>query len=254
MKIFRKLMLLLVVLIVVGVVIAWLGIDWIAKKGLEKGTSYALGVETEVDSLRLSLLKGSLKIDTLRIANPKGFTSPYLMQSGRFDLELRPGSLFSDTIEMNRFELDGLDMHIEQRLTGSNISKVVENLRRFESQSPADRQKQAGDKKVKLDRVVITNVEAHFHLAPDVVSQELVTVKIPEIVLTDVASDEGGVLVADVVGRLVLAILSQVIEQSHGHVPETFLQGLDKTVGSLTETLGGAIDVLLKQPAALPKP
>ncbi len=121
----------IVVLLILAVVLIVLLIDPIAKSGVEKGAAYALGVETTVDTLDIRLLDGQLLMDGLNISNPQGFSSPHLAHSGKFDIQVKTGSLLSDTVQISEFQLDGLDLNIEQKLSGSNISKVIDNIKRL---------------------------------------------------------------------------------------------------------------------------
>ena len=107
MKKIRRIILGLVLLVVMVIVVGLFGIDLLAKMGVEKGATYALGVETTVGSLDLSVFGGSLEMEKLRIANPEGFSAPVFVESGKFSLRMDPSSVFSDTIEVNDFELVG---------------------------------------------------------------------------------------------------------------------------------------------------
>ena len=227
----------LVVLLIVVVVVGLFVIDGLAKAGLEKGATYALGVETRAEDLSLSLLGGSLRIDGLRVANPPGFTDEELLRSGRFELALRPASVFTDTIELEKFELDGLTLAIEQKASGSNVSKIMDNLKKFDTDKgkEADKPESEG-KKVKVDRIVIRDIVAKFRLVPGLSAAGPLTVKVPEIVLTDVSSEDGrGVVVAELVRRILPAVLKAVFEQGRGVIPGDFLDGLDTQLTGLAE-------------------
>jgi len=238
-------------LLVAAIVAVLVMIDPIAKTGLENAAGSALGVETRVDELSLSLLRGRLTINGLRVSNPQGFTSSHLMRSGRFRLELEPLSVFTRTVRLRRFELDGLDVNIEQTALGNNVSKIMDNLKRF---GKTDQKTQGPGKKVRVDRILIRNVVAHFHLLPQLAASGTVTVTVPEIELTDVTSDSvQGVLVGELVSRLVPAILASIIEQSKGVVPAEFLTGLKGQLTGLTETLGEDAARLVKQAGQLDK-
>jgi len=231
----------LVLLIVVVVVAGMLGIDFLAKAGLVKGSGYALGVETSVDSVDLSLLSGTLAINRFHADNPEGYSSEHLLDSGRFAVELEPASVLSDTIRLRNFELDGLDINIEQKGLGSNVGQVLQNIEKIAGEPSDDK---PSEKKVHLDRAVIRNVVAHFHLPVG----DPVTVNIPEIVLNDVAADEaGGVAISQLVGRLLSEILAGVVEASEGDVPAGFLGDLDGQVRGATEALSEGTAELLEQ-------
>lgn len=228
-KLIRRIILAAALLIVLVVAVVFFGAGILAKMGLEKGATYALGVPTTVKSLHLGLLSGKLTIEGLKVANPEGFPGPYFMQSGRFDVQVQPSSLFSDTIVLDRFELDGLDIVFSQKLSGSNASKIMANLDRLSSGSKGQPATGKG-RKIKVDKVLVRNVTAHFDLLPGLSPTGPVTVKVPEIELDGVASDQSGLAVGQLIAKLVPAILRQVLSQAKGVVPGNVLHDLDKAI------------------------
>lgn len=242
MKLLIRLVLVLVLLAVIAGVIFVVMIDSIAKSGVEKGSAYALVVDTSVDEMDVGLLDGTVVMKGFRAGNPEGFDSPHLLKTGTFDLAVDTGSLFSDTIVVRRFRLDGLDVNIERKTLGSNIGKIVENLKRFQSDRPAEASE---GKKVKVDKVVISNVTATFHLLQDLRGGEPIVVKVPTIELDDVSSDDpDGVVIGELISRLMPAILQAVLEQAEGKVPLPALGDLQGKVGSLAEMTGGVAERL----------
>jgi hypothetical protein len=233
----KKLLRILVVAVAVllaAVLIAWFMIDSIVKTGVEKGATYALEVPTTVGSVNLSLIHGQFMMNKLMIANPEGFKSPYLMDSGKFDIQTDPGTLFTDSILLKKFELDGLDVNIEQAAGGSNVNKIMDNLKRFQgSGEPAKKEEPAekkSGKKVRVDKVTIRNVAAHFYL----LTGQPITVNVPEIELTGVTSDDSnGVVVGELVSRLIPAILAGVAKQAQGVVPADVLNDMNSQIAGL---------------------
>lgn len=235
-KIIFKLIMVLFVLIIIALGIGWALIDTLAEKGIEKGATYALGVETTVDDVDLSLLNSSLELEGLKISNPPNFGTPHLMKMDKLETELVASSLMGDTVEVTKFEIDGLDVYIEQTLTGSNVSKIMENLEKLSSGKKPD-EEGAGGKKVKIGRILITNTVAHLNLGGLAEG----TVKIPEILLTDVTSDNAnGVVMSELTAKLVTAILSAVLEEAGEQMPlaGSMLGILQKQVSGVSESFG----------------
>jgi len=242
-KLIRRLILAVVVLLVLAGAAVWLFPDMIAKAGIERGAGYALGVKTGVDHVNLSLLKGRLTIEGLSIANPEGFSSRHAMRTGSFHLEIQPLSVLSDTVDIGRFELDGLDMNVEQTLAGSNFKKILDNVKRLGGNEAKPQPKSEG-KKVQVNRIVIKNVVAHFYLAGEAAGGEGVTVKVPQIELTDVSTADHKATVAQLAERLVPAILQAVLTKGQGVIPAGLAGDLR---GQLSGLLGGKAGELLKQ-------
>ncbi len=233
-KFIARLIVTLVVLVVLAVAAAWYFADSLAKTGVEQGGSYAMGVPTTVKELTLSLLQGTLTMDGLRVANPAGFEGEHALQTGRFDLALRPASLFGDTVEVSKFELDGLDVQIVQRLDGTNVGKILESLQRFGGQggreeAPVPEEDQPG-KRVKVDRIVIRNVTGTFHLLPETGAGQKITVRVPEVVLSGVSSDGSGVAMGELLSRIVPAVMEALLEKGEGRLPANLLANLESQV------------------------
>jgi hypothetical protein len=128
-RLVRKIVIGVVVLLVVVVVGAWVMIDSLAKHAVQQGGEYALGVPTTVDTLTLSLLGGSLRMDTLNVANPAGYKGAHLMRTGKFNLAVDTGSVFGDTVRIPTLELDGLDLIIEPKGLKNNVEEILDNVK-----------------------------------------------------------------------------------------------------------------------------
>lgn len=241
-----KVLLGLVILLVVLAVIAVIYIDSVAKAGIENGGKYALGVDTTVEDVDISLRKGEMQVRQLKIANPQGFNSPHLMNTSSFDAKVDTGTVFSDSITVNHFLLDGLDVHIERQDGKSNIEAIMENIEKLKSgqEKPED----AGEKpttKVKIDQMRITNVKAHFHLFG---SDKAIRVEVPEIVLDGLSSeDPEGVALPELMRRVFPAILSAVLNAAKDTVGPEALKELQGDLVKLTESVGPAAAELVSE-------
>ena len=206
-KFLVRLVLAVIVIVVVAGVVGYIYLDVIAKKAVETGGKYAMGVDTTVNKVSLHPFAGQLQMQGLKVANPQGFNGAHLMQTGTFELELVPGSLMDKTIVLKKFELDGLDMYIDQKMPQSNISVIMDNLKKLGGGEKPKEEKPSEGKKIKVDLITIRNVVAHVKV---LVGREL-TIKIPEIQLKNVTGDNAaGVALPVLVARILPAILAAV--------------------------------------------
>ena len=243
-----KIVVVIVAVLVAGLLAAWLCIDWIAKAGIETGGTYALGVATNVDSVSLSLLGGEMKINGLKVANPEGWKTPHLMKAERIEVGLRLGSLLGDTVEVNRFEIQGLDMNIEQKLGASNVSDLLNNIKAKTGDGKKEQPKEAGGRKVKVGRVVVRDVVAHAQVLPVGGNATTLDIKVPEIVMDNVTQDNAaGVAVPELMRRLFPAILASVVDKAKGALPDADLKKLSGDIASATESLGKGASNLVNQ-------
>jgi len=246
MKKVLRILLVLVVLLVVAVVVGLFYIDSIAKTAVEEGGTYAMRVKTTLDSISIKLFRGKLTMNGLKIANPEGFEkSDHLMNSGLFDVELVPSSVLEDTIILPKFILDGLDVNIESKAGGSNISVILSNLEKLGGGEAEEPKEEEGEgKKIKIEVFLIKNVTAHFYMP---LGSAPLTVKVPEIDLSEFMSDNpNGVVMPELMRRIIPIILASIAENAKGIVPADFLKDMDGQIGAVVQAIGGNMENVVK--------
>jgi len=237
-----------VVVLVVALLVVWLMIDSIAKTAVERAGSQALGVDTRVDSVSLHLFRGEAIVSGIAISNPKGCETPHLMKTGSLEAAVDIGSLFTDTVVIRKFEIDGLDMNIEQpKLGATNVTTLLGNIK-ASGGSPPEGKKEASGKKFKVDRIVVRNVVAHFQFLPVGGKASMLDVKVPEIQMDNVTSDNAaGVAMPELMRRLIPAILMAVVDKAKGIIPDADLNKLSGDITATTQALGQGAANLVNQ-------
>src|SRR5688572_21900868 len=116
MKLFRKLVLggiiALVLLVFIGGGIAVAAANSLARKGIETGATYALGVDTSLGSARVGIFSGELGLSRLDVHNPDGFQSHHFLELGHGGVAVTLPTLLKDTIEVPRFSLDAMNVYL----------------------------------------------------------------------------------------------------------------------------------------------
>ncbi len=245
-RLILRLVLLLLVLMIVGVGVAWLMVDHLAKSAVERGGTYALGVETKVKGVDLSLLGGTLRMDGMNVSNPEGYNTPHAMKFDRFDFAIDTGSILGDPVRMHNIELWGMEINIEQKLLKTNIGEILENVRRFERKSPEEKREEGSGTRIAVDRVVIHEVAAHFHVLGMLGGEaEPITIIIPRIELEGLTSDNAkGMFVGELFARVIPAIIEQVLTQAQGKVSLPSLESLRNEAAKTAEALDGIAEQL----------
>jgi len=237
----------LVVILVVVVGVILFRVNDIAKAGIQEGGKYALGVDTTVDSVDISLFGGTFAMADLQIANPAGFDAPFLMKNGKFNLALDTGSFWSDTIEVPLIELDGLDLHIIKKGDQNNISPILEHLKQFEGGEKAEEETGTG-KKFIIRKLVIKNVKAHLDVP--IVGKK--TVAVPDIELTDLTQDNaGGLMMSEVMARLFPMITAAALQARGDLIPGDLAGVLQGDLSGVAKNLGGNVATMIENPAKM---
>ncbi len=247
MKKFLLFLVALVVILAVVVGVVLFRVDSIAKAGVERGGTYALGVPTTVEGVSVSLWGGTFDMSGLQVANPQGFDAPFLMKNGAFNLAVDSGSFFSDEIVVPLIQLDGMDIHFIKKDGKNNISPVLEHLKQFEGGAEAQEQTGSG-KKFIINKLVIKNVTAHVDVP--VVGQK--SVKVPDIVLEDLTPDNAqGLLMSEIMARI-FPMITAAAMQSLGDILPADLAGVLKgDLAGVADHLGGNVAALIKEPGKL---
>ncbi len=241
----------IVIVLVVGLVLAVVGVfifkDSLAKTGIEEGATYALGTRTAVDDVSVGLTSGEVTIEGLEVSNPEGFETPHLLRSGTFHVKVRPRTLFSETVEVNTFEIHGLDVYVEQKPGGSNVQTVLDHLETLggpPGEPPKGPAKEG--KKVKVDTILITDVTAHVRLLPAFGGREPPPIKVKKIELKNVTKDNAaGVALPELVARVVPAIMAAVLEAGGDALPAELRKAIGDDLQQATASLGkGAQDLI----------
>ncbi len=262
MKKFLIVSLLLVLGVIAGAVFY---IDTIAKTGIERGATYALGVPTSVDTISLGVSSGVFRLEGLNVENPPGFAAKNFFSLDRLTLELPLSRMLEDTITVPLLELDGVYLSIEKGEGGANYDAILQNLQKLQSDtvdaSAATDTSDASTKNLIIKRLLIRNVVAHLDVASLPGDSDTIDVTIPEISLHDISSkDGGGVAISQLTSIVTHAVLQAVAKRGIGLPADLLgdlrggLAGLDKldlgAASALTGERGKAIGGALKENVA----
>ena len=102
--IIRIVIVLMLVVMVLGVV-GYVMLDKLTKKGIERGGTYAMGVETKLDGIHIGLLSGSVSMNGLSVANPEGFKADHFMSLREGNVDVALTSLMGDKVEVALIKL-----------------------------------------------------------------------------------------------------------------------------------------------------
>jgi hypothetical protein len=232
--------------------VSFLAIDNLAGAGIERGASYALGVDTKVGFVRVSLVLGTLRISSLAIDNPRGFEADHLIELGSGRLEVPPETLLDPVVTIPLMELDSVKVSLEKEQGASNFGTVLANLERFESSGsrpgPVDSAEAESGKRFVVGEIVIRDVQAHVEHTEKLGKLGAVDVTIPEIRLRDVGAENAkGVAMSELTNIVVKAVFMGILK--HGTSLPDFLAGdLRSSLGGLAgvpvEMVGGVTDAV----------
>jgi len=222
----------LVLAVVVFVLVVFANLDRAARVGIEQGGTYAMGVDTTLDSADLGVFSGRFAMSGLRVANPQGFNTPHFLTLGDGAVKLNYESLSSDTITLPTLTLTGIDVYLDKEEGSSNYQTILDNLKRFESGDKTEPEPQ-GD--VAKQNVVIQSLEIRdITVHADAVGNQPVDVEIDAITLTNVGSQGGDALqLAGVFGVVTKAVMLAAVQAGAGAIPDALIGELQTNLAGL---------------------
>lgn len=225
-----------VAVLLVALLAGVLAVDAVARSALESALSRTFGTESTVESLDVGILAGRVTLEDVRIANPEGFgDSRFLsLRAGRLGAGL--ASLLRDTVEVRELTLEGVELDLEQRASGSNFGRILASV----DEAREERGERDGTA-YRIDELVIRDVTARLRLSAGPAGESEATVRVPEIRLEGVGSGSGGAVdLAELADLVLRAVLGGVARQSGG-LPGS----LRELLGGRSGTLPGGIELRL---------
>jgi hypothetical protein len=212
-KLFR-LFVALVIVVVLAAIVAMVWIDRLAKLAVERGSAYALGVPTTLNSADVSVLSSGFAMSGLKVSNPEGFKTEHFMTVDQGDVALTPASLLEKVIELPTLTLSGVDMNLEKKDGTSNYKIILDNLKRFEAKDPNAQPV----KRYVVRKLVIKKVNVHIDLlgAGDLTRLDA---PIDVIELTDVGTGGKPLRVSDLMAVILKAVLTAAVQRGGGLIP-----------------------------------
>lgn len=241
MKKFKKLGIVLVVLVLLVVAGAFAGLFYIndlVKVAVEKGGTYATGVQTTLASADVRPFSGSASLNSLQMANPEGFSSsPFFgMSNGAAAVSL--SSLRGQIVEIQKVEAQTIRVTLERKSGKTNYGVILDNLKKLSGDGSAKPAPQSGgsDKKFIIRDLDIRDVKVTVDMLDVGVPMGSIVVPIDRIHLTDIGTASQGLPMADIAGIVVRAVLGAAAENGQGIIPGDILgdlQGQLAVLGTL---------------------
>ncbi len=242
----------LVLLVVVGVFVAIMFINSIAKGGIERGATFALGTPTTVSGVSIGLMSGTFEMTGLDVKNPTGFTKPSFLGLGRTYVAADYSTLSKPLVELPELTLENITVSLEKNATGANYRVIMDNLAKLQSGSgsPAPSGSGTADdgrkfvikqlriRNVKVDAALVAAPGALGAVGGVINKATAVNITINEIKLDNVGQTGtgvggSGVTMGQLTGIITQAVLSAIAENGGGVLPGDLLGDLQGGLGSL---------------------
>ena len=206
-----RIVLVLAVLLIAGLVVAFLSLNKIVHKSVETVGPALAKVEVKLKDVDLSPFSGSGKIQGLLVGNPAGFKTPSAIQAQEMSLKVEPRSLMSDKVVVRSIRMSGPEITFEGDLKGNNLSKILENVQGTEEKAPATKEEaKAKSRKLQVDEFVLAGAKVHVN--SPLLAGKTATVSIPDIHLSNLGQGPEGITPAELTKRVLKEVLDGTLK------------------------------------------
>jgi uncharacterized protein involved in outer membrane biogenesis len=229
----------LVALAVIAFVVVLFTLGSIVKTAVNKVGPTITQTTFVLNSAKISPFSGAGTLKELTIGNPKGWTTEHAFFLKEISIDLVPKSITGDHIVINSILIDNPEIIYETTITNSNLQDLLKNIQQAAAGENQTAQtetkpeaKPAPEKKIEIKSFRLQNVTIKVAGAGNVY-----TVKIPDLVMTDLGTKEGGLTSSQLATAIIKEIAAQSAKAALSSAAKNGL--LDKAGEGLRGLLGG---------------
>ncbi|MBI4327725.1 MAG: AsmA family protein [Chloroflexi bacterium] len=198
-------------LLVAALVAVFFSLNSIVKKGVETVGPQLTKVEVRLGGVKLSPLSGSGQLSGLFVGNPTGYKTPSAIQVGEVNVGLQLASLLSDTIIVEKIDIQSPEITLEGSLSGNNLGKILDNLEAAtagEKAGKTDQPAQKSEKKFQVKEVLIQG--GRINLSMTMLGGKALSVPLPELRLQNIGTGDQAVTAAELSRQIMKSLLAGV--------------------------------------------
>lgn len=228
-------------------------LETIVKKVVHKYGSQITGTDVNLNGFKLALTSGEGTINQITVANPNGYSAPYIFNLDEISVKVDIKSLTKDTIIIDKITVNKPIITYEMMsLTQNNINQIQKNV----AQNTA-----AAEKTEQQDTVAAKPTEKSSTPSKKVIIKELVVdggeiqvvaningqtnnlkVKLPTIIMKNIGGEQKGASVAATISKVINVILSTasktVVESQLADIKGVADENLNQVVDGVKDRVG----------------
>ena len=246
MKTLLKVGVIVVLLLVVALTMIGVYFNSMIKAGVEAVGPKITGTTVKLDSVDLSPFSGQGRLKGLVVGNPPGFQAERAFKLADAKVKVDLKTALSDKLIIEEILIDGPEITYEAGPSGSNLSKIQQNVAAFDkSVAPKDaaesksQKKDPTQKKVQINHFIVKN--GQVNLSASMLKGKALTVRLPDLHLRDIGKESGGVMVQQAAAEVLMAINKSVVQSVAGSgkllekAAEEAAKGLGSEAGKAVE-------------------
>ncbi len=227
----------LIMILIVPVLVTIFG-DRALKTGIETAASKTLNVDVTLEDISLSILSGSVELENLVVANPKGYQNTNLLEAGKAKIDVALKSLMSDTVKIEDMIFSDITVVIEQKGLTNNLQQILGSLEKPDKDKPKEKtdDKEKTEKKLLIKNLELNNINVKVKVTPLPTEFDTIKLTLTPIKMTDLGTDNK-LSVAMLSAKILTAIAMGVAEQGVGVIPDEITEPLKKVLGTGSQVI-----------------
>ncbi len=211
----------------------------IVKAGVEKVGPQVTQVPVTLDSASISIFNGNGELKGFVLGNPTGFKTPAAVKVGTVAVSLVPKSVMDKKVVIRSIRIEGPEITYEAGMGGSNIGKLLDNMKSVASQEKTANTNSAS-KVLQVDEFVITG--GKINVSATMLGGSSAALPLPEIRLTGLGQGPEGITPAELCSKAFGAI----VEGTGKAVASSALNIGKSATDAAQNAAGGAADTVKK--------
>lgn len=239
----KKIVMWAVFIVIIALIVAYFGRNWLVERAVEAGGEYALGTKTVLGSAEVSLRGGKLDLNDLEVRNPRGFEGGDLLDIKFGHVVVDAGSIFGHEFVVDTLLLDGIKVNFTQVDNKGNFLVVLDHIKSLDMSSS-----EKDSRKIKIKQVSVRNISVDGSLTLLGKKQYEKSFAVKGFVMENVGGQNGSSL-RQIIALVVQEILAKTaaagsgqlsgkLGESLSQVKNNALQQLNSEVKSKIEDLG----------------
>lgn len=234
----KKLILLIVALLLVGLIVVLFRLGSLASSVVEHAiNTYGpkmTGTAVSVERVSIQPYIGSGSLTNLRVGNPAGYKEANAFTLDEITLSISPASLLSDTVKVNEVRIIKPHFVYETRLFESNLGQLMKaikaNTGSTEKAAEAETSQGGSERKFVINRILVEDGVVQVG-----VLGQSTTVKLPRIEMENLSPE--GITAAEATNKVMNLVLERVITAA----TELAVNAATDPEGTLTGIKDGAV-------------
>ncbi len=213
---FKKMLLVTVALLLLAVAGLYLYKDAAVRAGVIAGGDQVLGADsTTLDTASLDLFGGGLSLRDLKLNNPDGYQQPHFFQLGGIDVDVSLGSLLASRIVVPKIDLNGVELLVESVIDQDglrlNLLTIRDQLRSSRVKNAEANSVSAGQRFV-IESLTVSDLKVMGLMTIPRGGSWPIDLDVPTFEIRDIGQKQKGVLLAEVVGIILDAMIDKAID------------------------------------------